>query len=143
MIRKRRSRPQKFRNKRRILSSCEPEALTQLASRVHYKGKPDHKIKRGDFDLDPPYGPHPGKTLCDVTGIFTVKEALRLLREGVSKGLISTQIRGRFPQNVWAVTDEGIPVEAALHDRVRGVYHGYPIPRADPFGDQVLKRWSE
>jgi hypothetical protein len=133
----------RFNNNRKIRANCEPDELAQLAKRVVYTGNSEHKKNPGDFCLTPPVGARPDKTLCDEAGIFTKKEALRLLRNGIKQGLISEQIRGEFPQNIWAVTDDGIPLQAALHDRTRGAYHGYPVPQTDPFRQQILGRWRE
>ena len=69
-------------------------------------------------------------------------EALRLLRAGIQWGLVSEQWRGGYPQNVWSVTDDGYPLEAQLENAGTGAYHGYPMPKTDPFRDTVLKRWS-
>jgi len=52
--------------------------------------------------------------------------------------LISIQKRNDFPQNIWAVTDTGIPLEAQLENNVQGAYHGYPMPESDPFRETVL-----
>ena len=94
----------------------------------------------GDFGLDPPSSPRPGKTLCDVVQIHTRVVALALLRTGLRKGMFSVQERGGWPQNVWAVTDDGEPLEAQLEGE--GVYHGYPMPQEDPFRENVLARWN-
>jgi len=67
---------------------------------------------------------------------------LRLLWEGIRRGLISNQMRGRFPQNIWAVTSDGAPLEAQLENPDMGIYHGYPLPEHDPFRKRVLERWS-
>ena len=117
--------------------------MEQLASRVSYIGKEDHKRNPGDFDLAPSYTECSDKSLCDDTGLFTIKACLRLLRQGIRRGLISEAPDGAFPQNVWAVTEEGIPVEAALSNKTQGQYHGYPIPDTDPFHDTVIRRWKE
>lgn len=69
--------------------------------------------------------------------------ALRLLREGIRRGLVSAQQRGGFPQNVWAVTEGGIALEAQLENPATGVYHGYPMPQADPFRPVILERWGQ
>jgi hypothetical protein len=42
---------------------------------------------------------------------------------------------------VWAVTDEGDPLEAQLEGE--GRYHGYPMPDGDPFREEVLARWEQ
>ena len=140
---RRSKRPFTYRNKRKIAKSLEPDELEQLAGRVSYTGKGDHKRNPGNFDLAPSYTEGSDKSLCDDTGLFTVKACLRLLRQGIRRGLISEAPDGAFPQNVWAVTEDGIPVEAALSNRTQGVYHGYPIPDTDPFHDTIIRRWKE
>lgn len=135
-------RREKFNPKRQMQGTCDPAELDSLAVRVKYGGNPVHKRTAGDFDLSPPAQPRPDKTLCDAAGITTRAKALRLLREGVTRGLISRQTRGDFPQNVWAVTEKGFPMEAQLDNQVQGTYHGYPMPSTDDFRDEVLKRWN-
>lgn len=132
-----------FNAKRRFGDESAPEDLKPLADRVRYGGNPEHKRNPGDFGLSPPGHPRPDKTLCDGAGIFSRRNALGLLREGVRKGLISRQWRGEYPQNVWAVTREGVPLEAQLENAERGIYHGYPMPESDPFRREVLARWGE
>ncbi len=128
--------------RRRIREDCDPDELARLAGSVKYGGNPEHKSNPGDFQLYPPAQPRADKTLCDRVGIFKRSEAIRLLREGVGKGLISEQTRGGFPQNIWSVTDDGTPLEAQLENQTRGVYHGYPMPMNDDFRDEVPKRWN-
>ena len=57
-------------------------------------------------------------------------------------GVVSTQTRGQWPQNVWAVTATGLALEAQLGNQERGAYHGYPMPASDPFREEVLARWN-
>ena len=135
-------RRQRFNPKRRLQQGLDADELITLARRVRYTGSPYHKRNPGDFGLTPPSQPTPDRTLCDETGITTRTEALRLLREGIERGLISVKTRGDFPQNVWAVTDEGVPLEAQLENQVQGTYHGYPMPSADDFREQVLELWN-
>ena len=135
--------PLKFNNKRKIRRDCDTDELTQLANRVDYTGNSEHKTNPGDYGLIPMVGARPAKTLCSGVGINTKEEALNLLRAGINKGLISKQYRGDFPQNIWAVTDSGAPLQAALDNKIRGTYHGYPIPKTDPFRLEILERWSE
>jgi hypothetical protein len=130
---------QRFNPKRKIVDPCPPEAeLKKLSERIGYGGNPEHKRDPGDFGLIPPSAPRADKTLCDEVHIFRRSEALAALREGVRKGLISPATRGGFPQNIWSVTAEGIPLEAELENREAGTYHGYPIPENDPFRETVL-----
>ena len=116
------------------------EVLHDLARRVSYGGNPEHKKHPGDFGLQPPSSPRLGKTLCDSVGILSRAEALRLLRDGMRRGLVSSQQRNGWPQNIWAVTADGAPLEAQLEGD--GVYHGYPMPENDPFRVEILKRWG-
>lgn len=55
--------------------------------------------------------------------------------------MFSQQFRGDFPQNIWAVTDESIVLEAQLENMEQGVYHGYPIEATDPFTETILTHW--
>jgi hypothetical protein len=133
-----------FNPKRRLhpaetLAEAKKPLLRQL-SNLRYTGNPEHKRSPGDFVLVPPGSPRAGKTLCDSVRIFNRKEALALLRAGIERGAFSEQIRDGWPQNVWAVTGEGYPLEAQLEGK--GCYHGYPMPESDPFRDKVLERWA-
>ena len=83
------------------------------------------------------------KTLCDSVNIFQKSEAEALLREGVRRGLISRRIVNNFPQNIWVVTENGQPLEGQLENSEKGVYHGYPLPKSDPFYLVVLARWAK
>jgi hypothetical protein len=97
----------------------------------------------GDFGLTPPSDPRPAKSLCDVAAIFKRKLAHTLLQEGIRKGLVSDRTLGKWPKNVWAVTESGIALEAQLENAESGSYHGYPMPDSDPFAEQVLLRWAQ
>jgi hypothetical protein len=134
-----------FNPKRRICTREEfdllQRALPELVKNVRYGGNPEHKRNAGDFGLTPPSNPRPGKTLCDEVQIFSRAQALRLLRQGLSRGMVSSQIRNGWPQNVWAVTERGEPLEAQREND--GIYHGYPMPASDPFREEVLKRWHD
>lgn len=131
-----------FNDKRRIRESCESIDLERLALQVQYGGNPEHKRNPGDFGLTPPSLPRPDKELCDSVEVFSRAQARDLLRRGIRRGLISEQMRGEFPQNVWSVSQGGIPLEAQLENRTTGTYHGYPMPLTDPFRDEVVRRWQ-
>ena len=105
-----------------------------------YSGNPEHKSNPGDFGLNPASGPRPSKTLCDQVEIYSRAKAVNLLRAGLRSGTFSEQERDGWPQNVWAVTEKGEPLEAQLEGE--GVYHGYPMPEADPFREKILSRWT-
>ena len=68
---------------------------------------------------------------------------LRRLVAEAQRGLVSVQIRGRFPQNIWAVTEAGHPLEAQLENQEQGTYHGYPMSTTDPVWHAVVARWSD
>jgi hypothetical protein len=135
-----------YNAKRRLLAmedvKKKPVSFSELASLVQYGGNPEHKRDPGDFALSPPHaGGRPAKSLCDDAGVLRRKNALELLRSGLTLGLVSDRFDGEWPYNVWMVTAEGQPLEAQLERP--GVYHGYPMPDADPFRGEVLKRWRQ
>jgi hypothetical protein len=138
-------RNNQFNPKRRIQKCSEVDATvcTELASKVTYGGNSEHKKNPGDFGLTPPSGPRAGKSLCDSAKIFSRKEALKYLKQGLAKGLISDRYKGLWPQNIWSVTNDGIPLEAQLENPETGSYHGYPMPQSDPLAEEVLQRWKE
>jgi len=113
-----------------------------LASRARYGGNPEHKRNPGDFGLTPPSGPRPGKSLCDSADIYSRAIALKYLKLGLRKGLISERHHGQWPQNIWSVTDDGKPLEAQLENSETGTYHGYPMPESDPMAAEVIRRWK-
>lgn len=137
--------PRKPNHKRKVAALPDAdlrESLGLLAGRARYTGNPVHKRNPGDFGLKPPALARPGKTLCDGAEIFTRVEAERLLKAGLTKGLVSVAWRDGWPQNVWAVSMNGMPVEAMLEDPIRGAYHGYPMAESDPLAEVVLERWK-
>jgi hypothetical protein len=131
----------KFNTKRKIRNVTDPAVLIQLSARVLYVGNPAHKMNPGDFGLTPPASPRPDKTLCDGAKIFERNKAQSLLREGVQRGLISAKDRAGLPQNIWAVSDDGLPLEAQLDNQEKATYHGYPMPAGDPLRKEILRRW--
>ena len=48
-----------------------------------------------------------------------------------------------WPQNIWAVDDNGDPLEAQLENQETGTYHGYPVPESDPFGKKIINEWDQ
>lgn len=133
---------QRFNRKRRVMDTPPPqEARKELASRVTYVGHPHHKREPGDFKLSPPAQPRPDKTLCDGAGIKNRANARRWLLEGIRRGITSNYTEHGFPKNVWAVTDQGIVLEARGDGK--GNYHGYPLFEPDPFRQVVLQCWKQ
>ena len=131
-----------FNLKRRI----RPNGLAvrggvDLGRSPRYVGSPLHKRSPADFGLNPPAAPRPSKTLCD--GIVTERRVAQdLLSRGFSRGLISVQMRNEWPQNIWAVTDSGVALEAQLDNEEQGTYHGYPMTQDDPLREEVILRWN-
>ena len=134
----------KFNRKRRFASSLPaPEALKRLAAEVRYGGKPDHKRNPGDFGLTPPSLPRDDKSLCDEIRLFRRAEALRLLRLGVERGMISPWDGTGYPKNIWSMTEDGIPLEGQLENTGNGTYHGYPLEANDDFRESVIAKWNQ
>ncbi len=134
-----------FNPKRRIApaAALSPDAdRAALAQSARYEGNPEHKGSPNDYGLTPPADPRPGKTLCDASGSFPKTLAQVLLKSGFHKGMVSEQQRNGWPQNVWAVSDQGVPYEAELENRDQGAYHGYPMPLADSFRQTILEEWE-
>lgn len=140
------ARRKSYNSKSKILSDHdfekEHESLKKLPDVVVYTGNPQHKKNPEDYDLTPPASPRQDKTLCDGVGRIKKQQALDLLKEGLKHGMISEQFRGKFPQKVWAVSENEIAFEAQLENKDQGEYHGYPMG-ADPFASEVLRRWQQ
>ncbi len=135
-------RPGHFNTKRKIQSFSESSVSDAMVKSVKYGGNPEHKKNPGDFGLTPPSSPRTAKSLCDTVKIFTKKVAISHIKDGLRKGMVSNQMKGDWPQNIWAVTSDGIPLEAQLENPEAGVYHGYPMPESDPFSLEVIKEWE-
>ena len=134
-----------YNPKRRILpeGATTPEELASYAQKTAYAGSKAHKRAPGDFGLGTVMSPRPGATLCDEAGVLDKAAASDLLRVGIEKGMVSKQMRNGFPQNIWAVNDNGMPFEAELQNELAGEYHGYPMQRDDDFRNLVLSEWNE
>ena len=134
-----------FNPKRKIrpapLALADLARLIDLAGQIKYGGNPEHKRNPGDFGLQPPSTPRLGKSLCDDVQVYSRAEALDLIKQGVRRGLVSEQYRDRWPQNIWSVASNGMPIEAMLENAVTGTYHGYPLIDGDPLAEAVLGRW--
>jgi hypothetical protein len=138
----RRPRRGELNDKRRFADITGPIEPLPAAESISYGGNPEHKRRAGDFALTPPAAPNPDKTLCDQAQIFERAVALRLLREGLKRRMISPQREGLFPKRIWAVSDNGWALEARLDNSEQGNYHGYPLDINDRFRAAVLKRWN-
>lgn len=146
MSKLRKPEPRKFNPKRTILTTPQyiqtKDELIKKSKDLTYDGKAEHKLNPGDFNLTPPACGRTDKSLCDLAKIFTHKEALKLLREGFSKGMIDTREHMGWPRHVWAVIDDDLVLEAKPSIPGAGCYHGYPLPPSDPLFDEVLAKWK-
>lgn len=134
----------RFNFKRRFTSrEHTPDSLRQLAAALRYGGNPEHKRHPGDFRLTPPSLPRDHKSLCDEIHVFSRAEALRLLRRGAERGMISEWDGTGFPRNIWSMTEQGVPLEAQLENPGNGTYHGYPLEQNDDFRECVIVRWNK
>ncbi|OQX25566.1 MAG: hypothetical protein BWK80_14925 [Desulfobacteraceae bacterium IS3] len=138
------TRYKQLNSKRKIkeLAEGDLQHYSELARQLRYGGNPEHKKNPGDFGLTPPSCPRPGKSLCDAVCIFSRKVALNHLKSGLCKGLISDRFNGRWPQNIWSVTENGCPLEAQLENPATGTYHGYPMPESDPLAAEIVRQWN-
>ncbi len=113
-----------------------------LRENAGYDGRNYHKRNPGDFGLTPPAAPRPDKTLCDEAKVFQRSLADALLARAIEGGLVSeAEAAPGFPKQMWAVDESGRVFEA-MHGS-GGMYHGYPIRRADPFFDDVVRAWEK
>ncbi len=138
----RRSSQHNLKRKIRKIEDCDKDMLDRLFISIIYTGNPAHKKKPGDFGLTPPSDPRPGKALCDIAKIFNRADALKLLKNGAKRGMISMQDINGFPQNIWAVDENGYVHESQLENRETGVYHGYPLPESDPMRSVIIQEWE-
>ena len=131
-----------FNPKRRILAADRRDQpmLDGLVQRVKYVGNPLHKRNPGDFGLTPPSAARPSKSLCDLVGIKKQADALRYLKEGLRRGLVSEGGTAGWPKQIWSRMEDGTVLEAQFNGSGDS-YHGYPLPPNDPFAAEVLRRW--
>lgn len=118
-----------FNPKRRIATAAAEADLERLASEARYTGSPYHKRNPGDFGLTPPASPRPDKTLCDLAGVSSRREADDLLKAGIRRGFVSQWSGRGYPDHVWAVSANGVAFEAQLENPAN---HGYPLTKEDP-----------
>lgn len=136
-------RRMKSNPKRRLSNGPDHVRLEAVREQVRYRGSPLHKRSPGDYGLTPPSDPRPNKTLCDGVSVFQREVAQELLEQGIGRGLVSADRENDFPRYVWAITQDGVVVEARCDDFERGQYHGYPLDAADPMSELVRRRWQE
>ena len=120
-------------------ASVDRGELQRMAERARYSPSPYHKARPSNTVGATP---RPDKTVCGRLALPDCRDAADLLKAGILRGMISTQLRRGWPQNVWAVDDAGIVYEAQLGNSELGEYHGYPMKADDHFARVVRKEWE-
>lgn len=116
--------------------------LKALAKRLTYGGSSYHKLRANDYGLTPPSSPRPHKSPCDDVRGVPKAEAIRLLKEGLRRGMVSALAGGGVPKYIWAVAQDGLVFEAKTHPPDT-VYHGYRLLDDDAdMRDEVLREWK-
>lgn len=106
---------------------------------AQYIGSPYHKQNPASYNMVEPK-PKPDKTLCDTQGTISLSRSLELLQNGISKGMVSEQMRGCWPQNIWTVDNDTV-YECQLQNQETGEYHGYPMLFDDDFAKYLKEQW--
>lgn len=127
------------------LDCFDEEHLRQFAKLAQYRGSPYHlrKPQAKGFSASA-YAPN--KTLCDGNISLKKTEANLLLREGISRSMISTTLQTAsskyvLPKYVWAVKGKHV-FEAKLSVGTPE-YHGYELLKNDSQRDYVMSVWKE
>lgn len=116
------------------------EDLREKSRQALYRGNPVHKVKPGDFGLQPPCYPASGHMKCDLHGhIECLADARDLLRKGLAKGFVDAREEDGWPVHVWAV--KGDIVFEAKYSRHK-TYHGYPAQQNDAFAKMIKRLWG-
>jgi hypothetical protein len=120
------------------------EELKGLAQRVTYGGSAYHKTRANDYGLTPPLSPRPHKSPCDDLRPVPKVEAVRLLREGIRRGMVSALAEGGVPKYVWAVDRDGEVYEAKAKAGLETGYHGYRLGEDDSDMRSLIRReWKK
>lgn len=124
--------------------SLSANDLNALAKRLHYEGSANHKLRPGDYGFVPPMNPRPSKSPCDDLRQVNRAEALKLLRQGVRAGLVSTFVPGTDPKYVWAVDAHDEVYEAKTKPGQDTGYHGYRLGEDDrDMRDLIRREWKK
>ena len=133
-------RPQR-RTRRKKKAALAPadridrRGLERMAKTARYNPSPYHKSA-------PSGSPRHDKTVCDGPA-STGRDGRELLTSGFRRGMVSSQERRGWPQNVWAVDEDGVAYEAQLGNAELGEYHGYPMKMDDDFVRVVRRAWED
>ena len=131
--------------KRRIAAegTLNEQKLKDLLRSVRYKGSSLHKKNHADYDLEPPANARSNKSLCDGIRAVRIKEATKLFKNGLKRGMVSTFRHGACPKYVWAVDEDGEAYEAKLDGDGQN-YHGYRLGDDDKTMRQyVIDEWKK
>lgn len=122
------------------ISATDLKALTR---RLTYGGSSYHKLRSNDYGLSPPFSPRPHKSPCDDRRAVRKTEAIRLLKEGIRRGMVSALAAGGVPKYVWAVAEDGLIFEAKTAPP-NTVYHGYRLLEDDADMRELVQReWKK
>ena len=127
------------------LDFCDQECLRQFAELARYCGNPYH-LRKPQAKGFPASARGPNKSPCDGNILLKRPEANQLLREGISRSMISKKLL-KFPPNyvlpkyVWAV--KGKHVFEAKLSKGTPKYHGYELLENDSQREYVMKVWVE
>ena len=113
------------------------EVRTNL-ERARYAGNPKHKLRPGDYGLNPPVSPRPSASVCDDLRPISLREAVNLFRAGIRREMVSYPLASGFPKFVWSVDEYGEAYEAIGPGPT---YHGYRLNRDAPHREAVIAEW--
>ena len=132
--------PKRRISPKNLLSEQE---LNELIRVLRYEGSSLHKRFHADYGLEPPANPRRNKSLCDGKRSVRQREAIRLFRSGLKRGMMSTIQEGEPPKYVWAVDEDGEAYEAKLGGDGRS-YHGYRLGDDERMMKQyVISEWKQ
>jgi hypothetical protein len=131
----------KGRQHRRIRKEPLNEAQRELLEQARYEGSPYHKRNPGDFGLTPPAARTADKTLCDDSGVTSLKEASRIFARAVQREVVSEALTQNHPSRLWVVDDDQV-FECKYGGSTDGRYHGYPLEDDDPQAEVVRRAWG-
>ena len=125
-------------------NTLTPAELKRIALVARYGGSPNHKLHPNDYGFDPPNNPRPSKSPCDDLRPIAKKEAAKLLRDGIRKGMISRTEAGQLPKYIWAVDAQGGVYEAKTKPGQEIHYHGYRLGEDErQMRAEVLSEWEK
>ena len=127
------------------LDCFDQERLKQFAELAQYCGSEYHLCKPQAKGFSA-RARGPNKSPCDGNISLKRPEANQLLREGISRSMVSTVLQTDspkyvLPKYVWAVKDRYV-FEAKL-SKGTPKYHGYELLENDSQRDYVMDVWKE